>query len=298
MSMVRVRVPATSANLGPGFDCLGLALCLYNELEVQPAERFEIRLEGEGSAFIPTDRTNLTYACMEKVYEAVGQPMPALRMVQRNGIPLSRGLGSSAAAIVGGLVGANALLGGPLPKEELARMATGIEGHPDNVVPCLYGGMTACAMEAGEPRFTHGRPAERFRFAALVPDFFLPTKRAREVLPQEVPHADAVFNIGRAVLLWSALTGGQPELLRTACEDRLHQPYRSRLIPGWDEVIAQAHACGALACFLSGAGPTILCVYDVANAGFADCMQENLLGMEHAWQALPLAASPCGAEVW
>ncbi len=295
--MLRVKVPATSANLGPGFDCLGMALCLFNELDVEPADDFSVELEGEGSASIPTDRTNLTVASMERVYQAVGKSLPALRVVERNGIPLDRGLGSSAAAIVAGLVAANALLDFPLSRDEVAALATGIEGHPDNVVPCLCGGLTACAMDGGQPRFMLSRPAERFRYAALVPDFFLSTKRAREVLPGEFSRADAVHNVGRAVLQWAALTSGQPDLLRTGSQDRLHQPYRSALIPGWEEVTALALASGAHSYWLSGAGPTILAVYDAQDRRFVGAMQEGLIHHDNAWQVLPLACSLDGATV-
>lgn len=297
MEGVKVRVPATSANLGPGFDCLGLALNLYNRLEAHEEEGLRIDIEGEGAGFLPADAANLAYQAMKRAYEAAGRKCPGLFIRQVNAIPLSSGLGSSAAAIVGGLVAANALMGGPLDKMELLRIACEMEGHPDNATPCLLGGLTAAVMEGGEVQYARTLPHGRFGFAAMVPQFELSTKKARSVLPESYARADAVQNIGRAVLMYAALEQGRAELLRTASRDRIHQPYRKALIPGWDDASACAVDAGALAVFLSGAGPAVMAVYDCPDEGFMKRLEEGLPGAHGSWRAIRLECCQEGATV-
>lgn len=297
MEGVKIRVPATSANLGPGFDCLGVALNLYNRLEVHEDDRLRIESEGEGAALIPADASNLTYRAMKRAYEAAGRQCPHFFIRQVNAIPLARGLGSSAAAIVGGLVAANALMGNPLPKHALARIACALEGHPDNVVPCLYGGLAASAMDGDEVHYALAQPHERFHFAAMAPDFGLPTKAARQALPDVYPKADAVQNVGRAVLMYAALTQGDAALLSAACRDRLHQPYRKALIPEWDDVNACAADNGALAVCLSGAGPTVMAVYDCEDDGFPRRLENALEGLTRKWRVFRLECSREGTTV-
>lgn len=297
MDAVKVRVPATSANLGAGFDCLGIALNLYNRLEAHEDDGLRIEMQGEGAGLIPTDASNLIHAAMKRAYEAAGRPCPGFFIRQVSAVPLSSGLGSSAAAIVGGLVAANALMGDPLDDAELLRIACAIEGHPDNVTPCLLGGLTVSVMDGGAVRCARIAPHERFRFAAMVPSFRLSTQKARQVLPDTVSRADAVRNVGRAVLMAAALEQGLCDALRTACDDRLHQPYRKALIPGWDDVTASAADAGALGVYLSGAGPTMMAIYDGKDEGFPRRLADALEGVQGDWKVHRLECCPEGAAV-
>lgn len=293
---IRVQAPATSANLGPGFDCLGLSLDLYNTLTAREDDRLCVEI-ADGGAFIPKDSANLVVVAMKRVYDLVGTPFRGAYLRQKNDIPLSRGLGSSAAAICSGLVAANALLGEPLDKPVLLRLATAIEGHPDNVAACLYGGLTAAVAQQGDVRCSRALPCPRYGYLAMYPDYDLPTRRARAVLPTSYAKADVVFNVGYAVLMHAALEHGDDALLRSACQDRLHQPYRRPLMAGWDDVFAQAWAAGALAVFLSGAGPTILAVYDMSDEGFAARVGQGFARVDLRWQAMPLGCSVMGAGI-
>jgi len=271
--MIRVRVPATSANLGPGFDALGLALRLYNTLELWDADAPVIEVEGEGAAALPRDPSHLAYRAARAVVERAGRaarrPAPqAFGLRQRNHIPLTRGLGSSAAAIVGGAVAANARLGGPLDAQALLDLAAELEGHPDNVAPALLGGFVVCATTPSGVRWL--RLASPSLAAVLaVPDCAVSTVEARRLLPAEVPFADAVFNVSRTALLVGALGAGRTDLLAEATEDRLHQPYRAALVPGLAQVLAAARRAGAWGAVLSGSGPAVLAFGDAAGIGAA-----------------------------
>lgn len=271
--MITVRVPATSGNLGPGFDALGLALRLHNTLALEPADSHKIEVEGEGEATLPRDPSHLAYRAALAVARRAGRtariPTPrAFRLRQHNRIPLARGLGSSAAAIVGGAAAANALLGGPLDPQALIDLATEIEGHPDNVAPALLGGLVACARTGAGVRWVRLAPAS-LRIVAAVPDYPVSTEDARRLLPAQVPFEDAVFNVTRTALLVAALTGGRADLLAEATEDRLHQPYRERLVPGLTRVFAAARRAGAYGVALSGSGPTVLAFGDARGIGEA-----------------------------
>lgn len=259
--MITVRVPATSANLGPGFDALGLALRLHNTLTLEPAEAPQIEIDGEGAGTLPRDPTHLAYqAAMAVVARAEGEDGPGARafcLRQHNRIPLARGLGSSAAAIVGGAVAANALLGHPLDQQALLDLATELEGHPDNVAPALLGGLVVCARTATGVRWMRLAPPS-LRVVLAVPDYQVSTDEARRRLPARVPFPDAVFNVTRAALLVAALTGDRPDLLDEATQDRLHQPYREQLVPGLTDVFAAARGAGAYGVALSGSGPAVL----------------------------------------
>ncbi|HKV45338.1 MAG TPA: homoserine kinase [bacterium] len=268
--MISVRVPATSANLGPGFDALGLALRLHNVLSLEAAERPEIDIDGEGARSLPRDPTHLAYrAAMAVVARVEGEEAPAsraFRLHQHNRIPLSRGLGSSAAAIIGGAVAANTFLGGPLDQQALLDLATEIEGHPDNVAPALLGGLVVCARTATGVRWMRLAPPT-LRVVLAVPDYHVSTDEARRRLPARVPFPDAVFNVTRAALLVAALIGGRPDLLDEATQDRLHQPYREQLVPGLTEVFAAARRAGAYGVALSGSGPAVLAFGDAPAIG-------------------------------
>jgi len=271
---VRVRVPATTANLGPGFDCLGAALDIFNEVELAWADGDEIIIEGEGAGELPKDASNLAWRAALAVLRAVAarrgdaatspQEISSgrgwrLRLVNR--IPLARGLGSSAAAIVGGMTAANLLLDGRLGTRDILHLALPMEGHPDNLAPCLTGGMTVAYTsadgEVGYQRlgiFSSTDPA----WYVLYPDLEVSTWEARGTLPDAVPLADAVHNLARVALLVTAFGEGRPELLVEATADRVHQPYRRSLYPWLEDLIAAARSWGAYGAALSGAGPAVV----------------------------------------
>ena len=263
---VKVRVPGTSANLGAGFDTLGIACSCYNELELSlhRDEYLDIELQGEGAKDIPTDNRNIVWQSITQVLKKAGveQEFRGAKLLMTNGIPLSRGLGSSAAAIVGGIKAANEALGAPLSMQELLELATEIEGHPDNIAPALLGGMTISTVKNGHPETFRFIPKLHFKMVVAIPDFYLPTKAAREVLPDKVDRRDAISNIGNAAMLVAALLKGSKKFIYNAFDDRLHQPYRERLIPGMSDVFKEARTAGAMGAFLSGAGPCIIAFTD------------------------------------
>jgi homoserine kinase len=268
-----IRVPATTANLGSGYDCLGLALGLYNTIQVESAQALELIVEGEGAATLPRHAGNRVVQAMQRACDAIGKPMPAVRLRMRNNIPLARGLGSSAAAAVGGILAANRWFGDPLSPVELLRLANDLEGHPDNVAPALLGGLCVVTVEDGRPLAVKIDWPSVLRCVIFAPDAPLSTARARAVLPAMLSRADAVFNIGRAALWVAALTQSRYDLLRLATQDRIHQPYRSKLIAGFDEIVAAALQAGARGAFLSGAGSSIAALVDSAHAPIADAMR-------------------------
>jgi homoserine kinase len=274
---VRVRVPATSANLGPGFDALGLALGLYNEVEACSAAATTVSIEGEGAGRLPTSEKNVVVRAIRLAYEAVGRADERWTVRCVNRIPSARGLGSSAAAWVGGLAAGNALLGSPLDRAALLRLAARAEGHPDNVAAAVYGGLTVVGGEGdGVVALTLPVPSSLV-WVVLVPDVTSATSDARAVLPATVPRADAVFNVQRVALLLASLQQGRLDTLGAALDDRLHQPYRRRLFPWMPAVADAARAAGALGCVLSGAGPSLLAI----TAG-ADVSQAVAMAMEQA----------------
>lgn len=294
---VSVRVPATSANLGPGFDALGLALSLHNEVVAGPADRVTVRIEGEGADRLPRDERNVVARGVRLAFDEAGRPFEGCALSCVNRIPTARGLGSSAAAWVGGLVAGNALLGSPLPRQALLRLAVRAEGHPDNVAAALLGGLTvSCGTDDGALAVTLPVPAD-LRWIALVPEVSSPTAEARAVLPPSVPRADAVFNVQRVALLLAALQTGQAGPLATAMDDRLHQPYRERLFPWMPRVTAAARAAGAVACVLSGAGPSLLAVVTGDADAVARAMEKALAEAGLRGTASVLSVDTTGATV-
>jgi homoserine kinase len=273
---VRVRVPASSANLGPGFDALGLALALHNDVTAEEADSVTITAEGEGADRLGTGPRNVVARGVRLAYEAVGRPFPGCALTCVNRIPLARGLGSSAAAWVAGLVAGNALLGAPLDREALLVLAARAEGHPDNVAAAVYGGLTVSSSDgSGTRALTLPVPPE-LRWIVLVPEVTSTTAEARAVLPKSVSRADAVFNVQRVALLLAALQTRRPDALAVALEDRLHQPYRRRLFPWLPAVAAAARDAGALGCVLSGAGPSMLAVVTGDGDAVARAMETAL----------------------
>jgi homoserine kinase len=277
MSTVTVKVPATTANLGPGFDCLGAALTLYNQFKftLTPDSTTQIAVSGTEADKVSTDRNNLLYQSFAKLYHHLGKTPPEVAMEIELGVPLARGLGSSATAIVGGLVGANQLAGNPLTQAEVMELAIAIEGHPDNVVPALLGNCLLSVGAKGNWQICDIPWHSGIVPVLAIPDFELSTEAARSVLPRQLDRADAIFNIAHLGLLLRGLESGRGEWLQAALEDRLHQPYRQALIHGYETVKAAAIAAGAYGMVISGAGPTLLALADTqAAANVASAMQE------------------------
>ncbi|CAM4130249.1 homoserine kinase [Paenibacillus alkaliterrae] len=259
---VIVKIPASTANLGPGFDSLGMALSLYAWIELNVSDRTEFQLHGDQMNGLPRDKTNLIYKVAQLVFKEAGVNVPELSISIYSEIPLTRGLGSSASAIVGALVAANALIGSPLTDDKLFQMATELEGHPDNVGASLFGGIVVSAWDGERADYVRIEPHRKIETLVAIPAFQLSTEKARHVLPKQISMADAVFNVGRSSLLVAALASGQLGLIRHAMKDRLHQPYRAALIPGMTAILEQAVEQGALGAALSGAGPTIIAFVD------------------------------------
>lgn len=273
--MIKVTVPATSANVGAGFDALGLALSLHNSVTFEESERIDIQ-SSDGS-LIPTGTSNLVYRAAKAVFDQLGQPLPGLRIRQENPIPMARGLGSSSACIVAGILGANALLGSPLTRRQMLTLATSIEGHPDNVAPAMLGGFVSSVYDEGQVYTARKAIDETLAFAAFIPNFKLLTEKARAALPKTVERADAVYNLSRAALATAAFCDGDYELLKVATKDALHQQYRLPLIPGGERVFELAWDLGAYAVYISGAGPTIMAVVHRENSDFFARAEEALM---------------------
>ena len=272
--MITVKVPATSANVGAGFDALGLALNLFNTVTFELAEKLSIS-SADGTE-IPTGTDNLVYHAAQTTFAFCNRPIPAMKIVQYNPIPMARGLGSSSACIVAGILGANALMGSPLSDKEMLQLATKIEGHPDNVAPALLGGFVASVMDEGNVYSVKKEISEQLEFAAFIPDFPLLTEKARAVLPKTLPYQNAVYNLSRAALATAAFCDGDYELLGVATKDTMHQNYRLPLIPGGEEIFAIAKELGALAVYVSGAGPTIMAVVRKSDEAFFASAKEWL----------------------
>lgn len=297
--MMHIRVPATSANMGSGFDSIGIALQLYNHIWVEEIESgFEIILKKKQTIQIPTDRSNLIYRTMVDFYASIGQVMPGIRIIQEDDIPVTRGLGSSAACIVGGLIAANKMSGCHYSDAQIAQIAAKIEGHPDNSNPALLGGMVVGALDSNEMRYVKIDMPECLTFAVMVPDFPVSTEASREVLPELITRQDAVFNSSRTGLLVASMMTGNIENLAMAMEDRIHQPYRKQLIPEMDRVFKAAKGYGAIAAYLSGAGSTLMAVLTEDKAAqFQQKMSAYLRSIPHEWTLTLLKPDTEGAKI-
>lgn len=294
---VEVTVPATTANLGPGFDCVGAALAHYNRFRfslrsTEAIGWFEITVSGVDAERVPTSAKNLAYRAFSALYQQQQQPIPPIQISIELDVPLARGLGSSATAIVGGLLGANALIEQPISMAKLMQVAIALEGHPDNVVPALLGG---CQLTVSEPE---AAPvvceipwAESIVPVVAIPNFELSTAEARRVLPTTYSRADAIFNMAHIGLLVRGLETGHPDWLRTALGDRIHQPYRQTLIAGYDIVRAAALSAGAYGVVISGAGPTLLAL---AHRDQAVAVES---AMSEAWSHQSISAQVVSLQI-
>ena len=279
--MIKIKIPATSANLGAGYDSLGLALDFYNQVNMEESDSIDITtLDGIS---IPTDETNLVYKSASDLFKVCGKNLKGLKLEQTNNIPMARGLGSSSACIVAGLVGANTLLNNPLSTDDLVDIAAQIEGHPDNTAPALLGGIVTAVFDGKKVHWVKQEVYTKLKFVAIIPDFELKTDKARACIPKEISHKDAVYNLSRAALFSASLLTGKFENLRTAVHDRLHQPYRMELIPHCREVFDIAYNHGAYGVYISGAGPAVMAIVDDNNDYFRGKVEFSLntAGLSH-----------------
>lgn len=266
---VKVRVPATTANIGPGFDCLGLALPIYNEITIEetvmPGSGIEINIINDNNddlLYIPTDENNIVYKAVELLYNSIGMSPSELKITINTNIPVAKGLGSSASVIIGGLIAANELLGRPADEAALLSIATEVEGHPDNVAPAILGGFIISSQEDdGSIIYRKLSWPESWNIMVCIPDYELATDISRSILPQEVKMKDAVFNLKRMGMLIHAVHTEDDKLMKFALQDRLHQQYRKKLVPGLDSIIENLKSFeNVLGCVLSGAGPSVLII--------------------------------------
>ncbi|MBK5245231.1 MAG: homoserine kinase [Eubacteriaceae bacterium] len=293
--MIKVQVPGTSANIGPGFDAFGLALGIYNTFSFEEKSDGKLTIRGVERKYQST--TNLVYRSMQMVFKQTDCHPKGIYIHSAVNIPISRGLGSSATCIVGGLFGANALCGNPLTTAELFDMAVTLEGHPDNVAPAIFGGLVVSMNDQGKNIYIKNEVHPCYEFYALVPDFNLSTTDARKVLPKKITYSDATHNLPRATMTYLALTNGSEEILKVSMKDRLHQPYRKKLIPHYDVITRKARDLGCLNTCISGAGPTILAINSVSNQGFETEMTRYLTEKMPGWRLLALTPDNKGVQI-
>ena len=292
MKRVTIRVPATTANLGPGFDAFGCALNLYTDVTFEETDS-GLEITGCDEAYSGPD--NMAYTAYCAVLASLSEEIRGVKIHIESQIPICRGLGSSAALLVAGAMGANVLRGNKLSTQGLLNITNAMEGHPDNLAPAFYGGLTASMVDNGLPVTVNFPLHKDWEFLALVPDFDLPTPLARSVLPKDVSRADAIYNIAHGAMVLKALELGDEKLLRTAMQDKLHQNYRRSLIQDYDAIEALVRTTGAAFC-LSGAGPTLLCI--TLDEKLDEKLQKKLPTVTKAnWQLLPLHIDFQGARI-
>lgn len=292
--MIKIRVPASTANIGSGFDSLGMALNLYN---IFTFEEISEGLEIIGGLDYEKPKDNLVYTSMVETFRLIGYKPKGIRINIESNIPISRGLGSSSTCILAGIIGGNKMANSPLSIDDIFKLATKIEGHPDNVGPALFGGLISSLMEANSLYYNKIEIAKGLKFLAIIPDFTLSTKKAREVLPENLSHKSAVENVSRVSLLISALSNGRFDLLKVGLKDNLHQPYRGKLIKGYDNLINKIYELKALGAYLSGAGPTIMAIVKEDDNTFKKEMENYLKSIEYNWKVVDLTIDLLGAKV-
>ncbi len=295
---VRIRVPASTANLGPAFDCLGLALDIWNEVNLSlEGQGFTAQIEGEGAGELPIDRENLIFHVVERFYSYCGEPFPqAMTLHCLNGIPISSGLGSSAAAVVASLLAARELLNFPVSDNELIALAAEFEGHADNAAACLLGGLVV-VIKTEQGWIAEKLPVRPLSAIIALPDLHLSTSQARSVLPEQVSLGDAVANISRTAMLLESLRANRSDLMRHAMQDSLHQPYRLKLMPGAEEAMQAAYSAGAKGAAISGAGPSLIAFANENLDAIGAAMQAAFSQAGVACRLLTTRSSRRGAEV-
>lgn len=308
---ISVKVPATTANIGPGFDCMGMALPIYNTITIEetvlPGTGIEINAINNDSTadnlmfeHIPMDETSIIYKAVELLYNSIGQTPSELKITVQSQIPIARGLGSSASVIVGGLLAANELLGHPADEVALLSIATEVEGHPDNVTPAIVGGLCITSQEDdGTILYRKLNWPEEWNITVCIPDYELSTDISRSVLPKEVPMGDAVFNAKRLAMFVEAVNTKDAELMKIALQDKLHQPYRMKLVPGLDKIIENLkHEENVLGCVLSGAGPAILVISQKNDLDkIKSIVRETWEDMNVKVNIMTLPVEPQGAQI-
>lgn len=293
--MIHVTVPATSANLGSGFDSMGVALKLYNIISMCEWDTVDIR--ACNGYKVRRDASNLIYKTVEHVYNLCGKKLEGLKLIEDSNIPKTRGLGSSSACIVAGILGANEMLKKPLSRREMIDLAAVLEGHPDNSTPAITGGVTVSVMDGDQVYYTQIPVKEQLKYIALIPEFHLETGRARAALPSEVPHEDARFNVARAALLTASLMQGNYKNIKIAMQDRLHQDYRFEMIPNGRAIYDILYKNGALGVYISGAGPTLIAMVRANNYAYLQKLKTQVKEEFPGWRVLPLQSDLYGARV-
>ena len=295
--MIRVRVPASSANMGAGFDTLGIALNLYSVIEVSQIESgLEIKTLTRGGK-AASDESNLVYRAMDRVFDTVGFKPTGIKIEQCSNIPMTRGLGSSSACIVGGMLAANVMSGRKLSYSKIADLAAKMEGHPDNVGPAIYGGLCISAQVDEKAVIKSTKICHNIKFAVLIPDFFVATKKSRTALPEFVKLADAASNISSALMFYQAMVSGDFDMLRYGVSDRLHQPYREKYISGLSDIFNKTYEHGSLATYLSGSGPTIMSILNHDCDNFKQNMEQFFRDSAYNWKCMILECDNVGAVV-
>lgn len=292
--MIKISVPGTSANLGPGFDALGIALNIYNHFTFEETPG---GLEIIGCQKRYKNKENLIYTSMLRTFEKIGYEKRGIRITIDSEIPTSRGLGSSASCILAGVMGANELAGSPMDEDAIFKLATEIEGHPDNIAPAFFGGLVTSVMEDEAIYYNRIEVADGLKFIALIPDFDLSTEDSREVLPEKIAYSDAVYNIGRVSLMLSALVNGNFELLKVGLQDRLHEQYRGSLVPNYEAIVGECKKMDTLGTYLSGAGPTIMVLVEEEQDDFALEIGDFLAQLEASWIVRELVVDLEGARI-
>ncbi|MCY6484896.1 homoserine kinase [Clostridium aestuarii] len=295
--MIKIRIPATTANMGPGFDSFGMALKFYNEIYVEEIENgVEVIQEGKVSP-IPLEE-NLIYTSFIKILNKYGYKYKGFRInIPKCSIPVSRGLGSSAACIVGGICAANILIGNVLSVDDIIKEAVEIEGHPDNIVPAVIGGMVISLINGENIVYSKVNIPQNLRMFVMIPNFKLSTEEARTVLPEKYTKQDCIFNVSRAAMLVNAMNKGELDKLRVSTQDKIHQEYRKELIPDADKIFKEAEKNGSLAEFISGSGSTLMALVDENNKEFKENMTKFLNTLQYNWETHLLEADLEGVVV-
>lgn len=295
--MIKLRVPASSANMGAGFDTLGVAVGLYNRMEIEEIpEGLEI-INKNTQSFVPKDENNLIYRAMLYLFNHVGHKPKGCRIAQNSQIPMTRGLGSSSACIIGGMLAANIISGRTLSYNEIIHLAAKMEGHPDNVGPALFGGFCVSLTDGEKTIIKSAKLEGHIKFAVIIPDFFVATKKSRGVLPSRVDFRDAVYNVGHASMFQAAMLSGDMEALSMGVKDKLHQQYRKNYVDGMEDIFEKTYSLGSRATYLSGSGPTILSILDGDYKRFGNGMQEYFIENSLKWKCMILPIDNVGAVV-